>query len=579
MQLKGRHALLAAIVVCGLLASPAGAVTHELRHNSVEEVALEGEPGVTMTGKATFSTFLGSYSCTATAAAKLGNEAASVTGFEVSAESCEGTGALESCNLKSHAAKAEGEALSAENPWTADIREDTALGITGVEVEYQFTLVEEECEVGKLTATFEELVATPDDPEKIAAVTLAGEGVADILGAEFEMEASGALDVAPAEEYAISSGHEFVQRVVTAKALEGEPEAGFTGAVSLESFLGTYSCAADATLKLAKGDARVIGFELTKAGCEGSGELAECELKSATPTKGGKALSGSNAWTATIKGDTSLEISGVELEMRFEYEEEVCEVPKSLFTFAKLAVAVDDTEEIEAIAFAGEGTIHILGLELEADIEAALEAEAAGTYAVGEGEKEPPPPVEGTHYFTDNTEAISPGGVESGLSGALGFENLFGGYECVVALDLTVYTTDASITSFDIDTEECLGSGFYEGCELTDDLATVDSEPISAENPATVTITEETDLTIDGPITVHEEYEGCEIEALTKTFDSLFAESELEGGYLNAIYVDPESSENVGIADLGVFELETLTGGTLEVAEGDEETISIIERD
>lgn len=189
-----------------------------------------------------------------------------------------------------------------------------------------------------------------------------------------------------------------------------------------------------------------------------------------------------------------------------------------------------------------------------------------------------PASASASHHFTDNTEAIGAGGVETDLHGNMAFTNVFGGYECTVTSDVTFTTEDAHVTSFDIDTKECEGAGVLENCKLIGHEATVTGQKLSASNPATATIVEEnTNITIEHELALHNEFEFvenvCEIEELTLTFDHLTGTTEEENGYLTGIKFHPE--ENVGWTHLAPFELETLASGTLGATAGEKETISI----
>jgi hypothetical protein len=187
------------------------------------------------------------------------------------------------------------------------------------------------------------------------------------------------------------------------------------------------------------------------------------------------------------------------------------------------------------------------------------------------------------YHFTDNTKAIEGTEASVVLHGEMTFVNIFGSYKCEVTSEIDFNTHDATVTTFDPSTEECVGTGSLAGCELTSHQATVEGKPIS-ENPATATIvdietedetTHEKQITIETELALHNEFTNCDIEELTLTFHALHGNPEYNGKYLVGVEFDEESPENEGITDLPPFELKTLAGGTLEATEADRETISI----
>lgn len=193
-------------LVASLLVVPATAsANHMFVHNNAEgkHVKLEGEPEVTLSGNVRFSDGIGAYECSVTSQVKLRTEEALITSLVFNLNDCVGEGDLEECVLLSAAPASEEENLSAENPWTVDIRpQNTALNITGMEIYLGFD--EETCIVPEVILTAE-VMATANNTNAITALGLSEIAAVTHVGA-FELPASvnGSLIVEPIKTYGIT---------------------------------------------------------------------------------------------------------------------------------------------------------------------------------------------------------------------------------------------------------------------------------------------------------------------------------------------------------------------------------------
>jgi hypothetical protein len=104
-----------------------------------------------------------------------------VTDFEVTTETCEGTGVLKGCQLIGHSNTAEGA-----GSWTVDVTTEH-FTITNVQITDAFN---EGCAAPGAILHFPEITAAPDNAEEISSVTISGLGESTGSG---RAEATGTL--------------------------------------------------------------------------------------------------------------------------------------------------------------------------------------------------------------------------------------------------------------------------------------------------------------------------------------------------------------------------------------------------